>query len=127
MLRAKSSSCSKQRREILLKYKRTHLEQQKQEREVLEEHKLEAHRDFLIGTQQPTTVCFLTDAMSNSRCNMPIVNGGNMRKSKADETATMSDRVMAVEVHCGHITTMFLYHSHDFISHGANYMIEVMR
>lgn len=50
---------------------------------------------------------------------------GQLRQSKGQEK--MENRIIAVEVICGDIDTVFLYYTNNLVSGGANIMIEILR
>ena len=109
---------------MVLKFKRLHLFQQMKEREY---QMLTRQRaiDEVTG-RQPNLAYILFDGMTVYSGNTPKVGGGYFRKGKKD-TVYVTNRVIGVEVACGPIQKVYLYHTDDFVGGGANTMIEVLR
>jgi len=76
--------------------------------------------------RQPTLAYVLFDGMTVYSGNSPKVGGGYFRKGKKD-TVYITNRVIGVEVACGPIQKVYLYHTDDFVGGGANTMVEVLR
>jgi len=82
-------------------------------------------RSEVVGGQ-PQYAHILADAMSQWRGNTPKIGGGDFRHSKNDATF-VENRVMAVEIVCGPIDCVRLYHTNNLVNGGANYMITVLK
>ena len=82
-------------------------------------------RSEVVGGQ-PQYAHILADAMSQWRGNTPKIGGGDFRHSKNDATF-VENRVMAVEMVCGPIDCVRLYHTNNLVNGGANYMITVLK
>ena len=61
--------------------------------------------------------------MTTHTCNTP--KRGKKRRNEAK--SAFESRYVGVEYYCGHEQGVFLYHTGDMISSGANLMIEVLR
>ena len=107
-----------------MKFKRVHLLQQVEERKAQEMLKLRA-RDDLTG-RQPNLLYLCADGMTVMRGDSPKVGGGYYRRGKKDNQF-ITNRVVAVEVVCGPIDTIFLYHTDNLVAGGANTMIQIIR
>ena len=120
----RSRKYNKQERKMILEYRRLHLKQQARQRDVLEEEKLKSLE--LNQDGQPIQCLFFSDAITTTRGDMPY---WGKHKSKAhDSEHHIQNRTIGVEVYCGPIKTIFLYHTDEFsMGHGANIMIEVQR
>ena len=124
LLRSPKVSFNPGFRDIIMKFKRAHLMRQMQEREEMERNIIRAKTE-VIG-HQPQVAHLLCDAISSWRGNTPKVGGGDFRISKADQIF-IENRVMAVEMVCGPVDCVRLYHSNNLVSGGANYMITVLK
>jgi len=124
LLRSPKVSYNPEFRDIVMKFKRAHLMRQMEERAYMERN-INRARTEIIG-QQPQVAHLLCDAISSWRGNTPKVGGGQFRHSKSDQSF-VENRVMAVEMVCGPINCVRLYHSNNLVSSGANYMITVLK
>ena len=135
-------------REIILKFKRLHLQQQMKEREYMEQNRMESKVEY---KNQPTHFFCLIDAMTSSRGDVPKV-GLKHRQPKSDILHTIENRVIgkkpaisycyitlilcncylpyfaiACEVVCGsHVDDVFLYYTDNMVSSGANLMCQII-
>jgi hypothetical protein len=117
------SRFSKAEREVVLDFRRAHLNQQKRERDKLDVIKLQARN--LDEHGRPTLCVFFSDAISQDRGDCPFF--GSMKNKIDDSKPKIMNRTVGVEVYCGPIATVFLYHIDQFVSAGSNVMIEVQR
>jgi hypothetical protein len=124
MLRNPKVSFNPEFRDIVMKFKRAHLMRQMEERAYMEENIHRAKSE--VKGHQPQVAHLLCDAISSWRGNTPKVGGGQYRHSKGDQNF-VENRVMAVEMVCGPINCVRLYHSNNLVSSGANYMITVLK
>lgn len=122
LMRNTKKKYSRKQIEIVRSYKSLHIKQQASERDYLEKSKLRA-KEFDDSTGQPKVALLFSDGMTIQRCNTPKVGKGRCSKG----IKTIESRVIAVEVICGSIDTVFVYYTDDFVSGGANTMIEVQR
>jgi len=106
---------------IVQEFKRLHIAQQSIERKRLEVNKEMALE--VDDSGQPLQALLFFDGMTELTGNTPKL-GGN-RHSKVDHI--IANRVIGVEVYCGPINTVFLYHTDQMVGKGANTMIEVVR
>ena len=122
MLRSKKYN--KIERRLILDYRRQHLIQQARQREALDEEKLNSLE--LESQGQPLQCLFFCDAITTTRGDIPY---RGKHKSKAhDNEKKIQNRTIGVELYCGPIKTILLYHTDEFsMGHGANIMIEVQR
>jgi hypothetical protein len=60
------------------------------------------------------------------RGDSPKVGGGYYRRGKKDNQF-ITNRVVGVEVVCGPIDKIFLYHTDNLVAGGANTMIQIIR
>lgn len=77
-------------REIILKFKRLHLQQQMEERQYMEKNRIESKME---SAGQPLQFFCLIDAMTCSRGDVPQV-GGTHRQSKSEIAHTIENRVI---------------------------------
>jgi len=114
---AKDRRFSRPQQRIFEEYKQQHLLQQFKERQTLEENiQLAKGYDQYGNTQH----AFLySDGMT--------VMTGNTPRKKNNENPYITNRVIGVMAVCGHINEIFIYNLDDFVSGGANTMIEIMR
>lgn len=124
MLRSPKVSFNPEFRDIVMKFKRAHLMRQMEERAYMERN-INRAKTEVVG-HQPQVAHLLCDAISSWRGNTPKVGGGQYRHSKSDQNF-VENRVMAVEMVCGPINCVRLYHSNNLVSSGANYMITVLK
>ena len=111
-------------REVIMQYRRLHLDHQAKERISLDQRKQEARKVDTFG--QPGKFLLFGDAITASIGETPKL--GSTRHSSSEKTAPhIQNRTMAFEVICGPIDTIFLYHLDAFVSAGANLMIELCR
>ena len=116
---------TKVQRDILLEYQRLHLNQQAQERQNLENTKLLAKETDEFGKTK--MVFKFMNAITNNLGDTPRIGikgyqSGNQINLDKTENITTGEEVI-----CGPICGMFLYHTDNFTSKGANIMIEVIR
>lgn len=79
------------------------------------------------GIQQPMKAWLNADGMTIYRGNTPKIGGyGRFRRGKKDNKF-ITNRVVGVEVACGPIDEVFLYHTDNFVAGGANTMVEILR
>lgn len=97
------------------------------ERDFMEANKCIAKNEKAADGRQPIAAHFLADAMSSNKGNTTKVGGGKFRHAKVDIDTQLENRVMAVEVVCGPLEYTSLFHSHDIIAGGANYMVQVLK
>jgi len=135
---------SKNQREIILKFKALHLNQQAEERKNLEQNKLkckdldsfgqpklgmiftgDTKKDFITCCIFLHSLIFLLpiDGMTVMTCQTPKF--GKRRHSTAK--SQIESRCIGVEVYCGPVQSVFLYFTDNMISGGSNIMIEVQR
>jgi hypothetical protein len=115
---------SKAERQLILDYRMMHLKQQARQRDALEEEKLRSADLDKYG--QPIQCLIFSDAITTTRGDTP--NWGKFKSKGDDGAPTTENRTIGVEVYCGPIKTIFLYHTDEFgMGHGANIMIEVQR
>jgi hypothetical protein len=112
---------TKAQREVVLKYKKLHIDQQAAERAYLEQKRLECQQLDVNG--QPIAAMIYSDGMTVFRGNTPKY--GKLRHSKGVQY--MTNRVIGVEVVCGPVNSVFLYHTDQLVGGGANILIEVTR
>ena len=116
---------SKEQRDIILKFRRNHLKQQATERQNLEFRKELCRK--LDENNQPKSFMVFSDAMTNTVGDTPKI-GKSGHQSSADKNGTTAQtRTIGVQVVCGPVEGMFLYHTSDFVKGGANIMVEVQR
>lgn len=102
---------------IFENYKQEHLLQQFKERQTLEENIQLAKGYDLYGNTQHALL--YSDGMT--------VMTGNTPRKKNNENPYITNRVIGVMAVCGHVNEIFIYNLDDFVSGGANTMIEIMR
>lgn len=83
-------------REIILKFKRLHLQQQMEERQYMEKNRVESKME---SAGQPDQFFCLIDAMTCSRGDVPQV-GSTHRQSKSEITHTIENRVIGGLFYC---------------------------
>ena len=82
---------------------------------------------LLDDMNQPKSFLIFSDAMTNTVGDTPKI-GKEGHQSSADKNATTAQtRTIGVQVVCGPVESMFLYHTSDFVKGGANIMVEVQR
>jgi hypothetical protein len=124
LLRDTSKRFSHIQREIVMQYRRLHLDQQAKERIDLDQRKREARKVDSFG--QPAKFLIFGDAITAHIGQTPKL--GSTRQSSSDKNAPhIHNRTMAFEVICGPIDTIYMYHLDSFVSAGANLMIELTR
>jgi hypothetical protein len=125
LLRDSGHRFTREQREIVLKFKRLHLQQQAQERQHLADNILKC-KNSRDRNGRPTHGLIYSDGMTAMRGDTPRF--GRTRKSKGDCGAQhVGNRVIGVEVYCGPVDCVFLYHTDNIPSGGANIMIEIQR
>jgi len=72
----------------------------------------------------PQRAFFFNDAFTEAKGEIPHFLLNTSRNKSMDK---ISNRVFGVEVTCGSIDTIFLYHCDQFIFGGANTLIEIQR
>ena len=109
--------------QVVLAYRREHLNKQSAERDNVEALKHQAEHTF-FPNRDP--ICFYmgADAYSDHKSRNPKLSNSKGDTFPVDDIA---NRCMGVEVICGPINTVFLYYTDDFIKKGSNLMVEVMR
>jgi hypothetical protein len=123
LLRDRSKRFTKAQRDVIIKYRRLHLKQQAQQRMDLEMRKRKAleHEDI---NGNPVSALFFLDAITESRGDTPYHKG----RSKKDQAAkVIENRTIGLQVYCGPVKEVFLYHTDQFVFKGANIIIEVVR
>ncbi|KAJ1401667.1 hypothetical protein B484DRAFT_437765, partial [Ochromonadaceae sp. CCMP2298] len=90
MLRAPKSRYDSAQREIILKYKRLHLQQQAQERKTQEQNRMHATH---VTNGQPDMAYILSDGMTAMSGDTPKVGGGGFRRGKKD-TKWIANRII---------------------------------
>jgi hypothetical protein len=104
---------TKEQREIILKFRRNHLKQQATERQNLEYRKLQCRK--LDAMNQPHSFLIFSDAMTNTVGDTPKI-GKSGHQSLADKNGTTTQsRTIGVQILCGPVEGMFLYHTSDFV------------
>ena len=106
-------------REVIQKFRQLHLSQQSQERQYLDSNKLLAAEVDENGN--PLRALIFPDGMTQYTCRTPKFP----RASKNDKY--IESRIIAMEVYCGPIKTIFVYRMSSMIRGGANIMNELMR
>ena len=116
------SNLSELEKNIILTYRRRHIEQQFAERVTLQQNIASTYK--MDDRDQPSKALLFTDAMTCVKGDTPKYGKG--RPSKED-TAHITSRIIGVEVHCGPIHGTILYYTDNLIGSGANITIEVLR
>lgn len=143
LLRSREKRFTRLNRDIILKWRRLHLEQQAQERQHLNDLRADAARThegqplialiypgahyikFIDLEIQLPLLCFSyagSDGMTKETTKTPKEGSGSRRAGKFIE-----HRVIGVEVVCGPINGTFIYSTDNMVAGGANGMIEVIR
>ena len=104
---------------MIQKFRQLHLSQQSQERQYLDSNKLLAAEVDENG--DPIRALFFPDGMTQYTCRTPKFP----RASKNDKY--IESRIIAMDVYCGPIKTIFVYRMSSMIRGGANIMNELMR
>jgi hypothetical protein len=113
-------------RDMIYEFVRIHHRQQEAERLFSELQRLNAFKDT-DENGDPICAFFLVDAMGQWTTESPK-NGTKGATGKEWMTCPKFDtRLIAVEVVCGPIVSMFHYYHDATIGHGANTLIEVVR
>jgi hypothetical protein len=114
--------CFKVYSDIYNRFRKRHLNKQSFMRDTLDYHRRECkHRDIL--TQQPLEFLIMSDGMTERKGNLPRW----LHANKKQKAAVIGNRIIGVEVCCGPIHGIFVYHCDDLIPGGAETMIEVTR
>ena len=120
----RKTSFTPEQRKIIMAYKRLHIDQQKTERGYMEIQRQKALEP--AGYDGIPEYGFLmADGMTVYTNNTPVV--GKTRKVKSSMTHQFTNRVVGVLAVCGPVNEKFLYNLDNFVSGGANTMIEIMR
>ena len=99
-----------------------HLEQQLKQRKDLDSRRELAKEMGSDG--HPLRAFFFNDAFTEMKGQMPHFKDIN---AKTKGMPKFANRIFGVEVTCGIINTVFLYHIDQFLAGGANLLIEVQR
>ena len=76
---------------------------------------------------QPKSFFIFSDAMTNSVGDTPKIGKKGFQSTSDKNAKAINNRTIGVEVVCGPVVGMFLYHTGDFVRGGANIMVEVQR
>jgi len=101
---------------------RLHLDQQRKQRDDLEARRKKA-KD-LGPDGHPIRAFFFNDAFTEMKGETPRWKEQSARTKGMQK---ISNRIFGIEVTCGPIDKVFLYHTDQFIAGGANTLIEVQR
>ena len=113
-------------RDIIISYRRAHLDQQAAERHHMEETIETCRRTSRGG--QPTALFIDPDGMTERKTVTPVIRTGDGgRTSNKTDQKNTQNRVIGTQVVCGALDRFFLYILDDFIPKGAICLIEVIR
>jgi len=104
---------------VFEQYKAKHILEQKEERQTLEDNIYQAKQFDSLGNTK--LALLYSDGMTILTCNTP------KRRNTANANGFITNRVIGVLAVCGPINEIFIYNLDDFVSGGANSMIEIMR
>jgi hypothetical protein len=108
-------------REIILKFKRLHLQQQMKERQYMEQNRI-VSKTLVNG--QPTQFFCLIDAMTCSRGDVPQT-GRKFRQGKSEISHQIENRVIGEYIHMKIISASSLCYSNYNITYLSNYYVSL--
>jgi len=112
---------TKEQREMILKWRRSHLNQQRIERADLERRRRLAATSVDKFTHQPHYALMMADFITATRGDTPRFRGEQVALSHFES------RILGVEVVCGDINGYLIYVTDNLVDKGANVMVELQR
>jgi hypothetical protein len=109
--------------EIVLKVKRDHIKQQQEARLKMALDMMNAKK--LDSKGQPITAFIEPDGVSTWLGNCPKVGKGPQNGMSQEDK--IINRTIGIDFVCGPIEGKMLFHTDNFVPHGGNVMVEVMR
>ena len=116
---------SQAQKDVFVHFKNAHLDDNRQGRANYYHwaEEAEARGNYIPDENRYKYGLILPDGYTIHNCETPRTVGGK----KGEKGCTMENRIVGVIVICGPINEVFLYHTDNLVSGGANLMVEVVR